>query len=169
LTQNSDKEKTSGGLVGKAVGKVKETIGSVTDNDDLAREGRLQQAQSDAETQAREAHAEANRRDAAAENHRELAETEEERQRLENEVASALSKRRAEAERRQTDANASIQAAERKAEVSEQRDSERSAAENSERRAEEAQIGAAQDALKLQRDARRLEDRADTVDPEENK
>jgi hypothetical protein len=41
-------------------------------------------------------------------------------------------------------------------------------ADSSERQAEAAQIGAAQQALKLQRKAKGLEDRADTVDPEED-
>ena len=47
-------ESTTGGLLGKVAGKAKEAVGSVVGNDDLAREGRLQQSQADADIEAAE-------------------------------------------------------------------------------------------------------------------
>ena len=41
-------ERTAGGLIGRAAGKLKEVVGERAGRDDLAREGRLQQAQADA-------------------------------------------------------------------------------------------------------------------------
>ena len=54
MSAKSD-EHTSGGLVGRVAGKLKEVIGDGAGSDDLAREGRLQQAQTDAELDARRA------------------------------------------------------------------------------------------------------------------
>ena len=49
LTDQENPKQTTGGLVGKVAGKAKEAAGSLVGNGDLAREGRLQQAQADAE------------------------------------------------------------------------------------------------------------------------
>src|SRR5205823_3462533 len=88
LTQKQDNERTVGGVVGKVVGKAKEFAGEATDRDELAREGRLQQAQSDTERDARRQAADAHRRDAEAQVRRQQVETDLERRSLENEVAS---------------------------------------------------------------------------------
>ena len=48
MTEPQTDERTTGGLAGKVAGKAKELAGELTNNDDLAREGRLQQAQGDA-------------------------------------------------------------------------------------------------------------------------
>ncbi len=48
----SENERTAGGVVGKLAGKAKATAGDVLGREDLAREGRLQEAQSDAEVEA---------------------------------------------------------------------------------------------------------------------
>jgi uncharacterized protein YjbJ (UPF0337 family) len=48
MTPPDDTQRTIGGLADKAVGKVKEALGQATDSHELAREGRLQQAQSEA-------------------------------------------------------------------------------------------------------------------------
>jgi len=61
LTDRDTTERTTSGVVGKGIGKLKEVAGSVTDRDDLAREGRLQQAQSDADLEAQAAAREARR------------------------------------------------------------------------------------------------------------
>ena len=55
MTEPETDERTSGGLAGKAAGKAKELAGEATRNDDLAREGRLQQAQGEAAEEAAEA------------------------------------------------------------------------------------------------------------------
>ena len=66
MTDPETPEDTSGGLVGKIAGKAKEVAGSLVGNDDLAREGRLQQAQSEAEADAARREAEAQQRRAEA-------------------------------------------------------------------------------------------------------
>ena len=45
-------ERTAGGVLGKIVGKAKAAAGTITGNDDLRREGNLQEARSDAEIEA---------------------------------------------------------------------------------------------------------------------
>ena len=66
MTDPEQRERTSGGVLGKVAGKAKELAGEATGNDDLAREGRLQQAQGDAEVDATKAAAEADQREAEA-------------------------------------------------------------------------------------------------------
>ncbi len=52
MADEEELELTREGLLGKLAGKAKEAAGSLVGNDDLAREGRLQQAQVDAEAEA---------------------------------------------------------------------------------------------------------------------
>ena len=77
-------EETAGGQLGKLAGKAKEAAGFVLGNEDLAREGRLQQAQVDAE--AEHAAAEAQQREAEAEVEAAKADNELERERLQTEL-----------------------------------------------------------------------------------
>jgi uncharacterized protein YjbJ (UPF0337 family) len=58
MSSDERPEEVGGGLAGKLAGKAKQAAGSVLGNDELAREGRLQETQADT---ARDA-----RRDAAA-------------------------------------------------------------------------------------------------------
>ena len=88
MTDQENPERTAGGLVGRIAGKAKEAAGSLIGNGDLAREGRLQQAQVDAEADAPRSDAEAQQRDAEAKLQADKTETEIERQRLQNEVAA---------------------------------------------------------------------------------
>ena len=73
---DQDNEQTTGGVAGKLAGKAKELTGSLVGNDDLAREGRLQQTQVAAEAEARGAAAEANQSAAEADLIREKKEAE---------------------------------------------------------------------------------------------
>ena len=50
VSDSETPETTTGGALGKVVGKAKEMVGKAIGEDDLAREGRLQQAQGEAET-----------------------------------------------------------------------------------------------------------------------
>ena len=52
MTEPETDERTTGGLAGKVVGKAKELAGELTNNEDLGREGRLQQAQGEAAIEA---------------------------------------------------------------------------------------------------------------------
>src|SRR3954454_11312901 len=47
-------EQVAGGALGKVAGRIKETAGEALGRDDLAREGRLQHAGADAESEARQ-------------------------------------------------------------------------------------------------------------------
>ncbi len=49
LSDQENSEPTAGGIVGALAGKAKQAAGSLVGNKDVAREGRLQQAQVDAE------------------------------------------------------------------------------------------------------------------------
>src|SRR5579884_2252017 len=162
-------QRTAGGLAGKVVGKAKEAIGSATGNDDLAREGRLQQIQGDAEREARESAAEAQRADAEAQLREERAETELERQRLENEVAAMQREQRAERDRAAAEQAAAADAARRQASAEAQERLERQQAERAEEQAERARLAAAQEEIRLQREARQAQERADAIDPEEDR
>jgi len=78
----SSEEEVTGGLAGRVAGKIKTAVGSVTGNDALEREGRLQDAHADAPGEARDEAAEARRAEAEADVEQRRAETEAERERL---------------------------------------------------------------------------------------
>src|SRR5690349_2101482 len=99
MTESDTDERTTGGLAGKAIGKAKEFAGELTNNDDLAREGRLQQAGADASIDAAEARTEAQQAEAEAQLEAEKAQTAEERARLEAEVEERRAEERAETAR----------------------------------------------------------------------
>ena len=62
----TDRERTAGGALGRLAGKIKEAAGAAAGRDELAREGRLQQARVDAEREANRLELEAARARAAA-------------------------------------------------------------------------------------------------------
>jgi uncharacterized protein YjbJ (UPF0337 family) len=103
MTNHETPEEVSGGLAGRLAGKAKQAAGAVLGDDALAREGRLQEASTDAERVAAREAADAREADAAADVERDRAEVAEERRRLQNEQAAAAqadaAERRAEQER----------------------------------------------------------------------
>jgi len=146
MTHRTESERTAGGLVGKVAGKTKELVGKLTGNEDLAREGRLQHAQGDADEQARRYEAQARREQAAADVAGESASVHAKQERLETEVGRREQHDQIDAQRRQAERNA----AER-----EQRAAAASAAEQ-------------HDAARLQDEAREAERRAAILDPKES-
>ena len=54
-----NKEEVAGGALGKVAGRLKEAAGDLLGNEEVAREGRLQEAGADAELEARECAAKA--------------------------------------------------------------------------------------------------------------
>src|ERR1700744_4179638 len=88
VSETNEREHTTGGILGRAVGKAKEVLGQTTDNDDLAREGRLQQAQSDADREASRAQRQADEQEQRAAVKERQAETERERRELENQISA---------------------------------------------------------------------------------
>ena len=159
-------ERTSGGLLGKLAGRVKESAGSVTGNEELAREGRLQRAQSEAELEANRRAQEARQRQDQAELERERTETELERERLQNEVAEQERGLRAERDREEAERRAQAEEQQAKAQAERERAVRESAAEAAAQRAESERLEAAKQEIRLEQEARRAEAEADAVDPE---
>jgi uncharacterized protein YjbJ (UPF0337 family) len=168
LTDPETSEKTAGGPIGKLVGKAKEATGGLSGNDDLAREGRLQQAQVDAQAQADAQTAEAEQRDAEASLQRQQAEVELERQRLQNEVSAQEREDRIERDRQEAERQAQADAQRQRASAESQRHAQESAASDSEERAERERVAAAEAAIRLEQQARRAETEAQIIDPKEN-
>ena len=92
-------------------GKAKELAGELANNDDLAREGRLQQAQGETAVEAAEARTQAQQADAAAQLEEDKVETAEERQRLEAEIEQRRAETAAEADREQAEEHSVKEAA----------------------------------------------------------
>ena len=110
MTDQQNSEQTAGGLVGRIAGKAKEAAGSLVGDRDLAREGRLQQAQVDAEAEAGHEAAESRQREAEASLEAEKTETETELDRLQNEVAAQEREQRIERERQEAEREAQSEA-----------------------------------------------------------
>jgi uncharacterized protein YjbJ (UPF0337 family) len=155
-------------LVGKLAGKAKEAAGSLTGNDELAREGRLQQAQVDAETDAAHHAGEAQQRANEAALAREKNETELERQRLENEIAAQERERQAERTRQQAEREASAEAQRQQADAESQRAAQESTAEEAVQRAERERLAIAKEEIRLEQRAREAEANANAMDTKEN-
>lgn len=100
MPQNTGEE-VAGGLAGKLIGKVKQAAGDLVDNDELKREGTLQEAQGDAEVEAREREAQARAASEKADLEGEQLDNEAERARLRIEVEEASRRAEADAERQE--------------------------------------------------------------------
>lgn len=91
-----EQEATAGGTIGKLTGRAKELAGAVLGRDDLHREGKLQQVQSEAEKDAATLAAEAKQKESEVELEQEKAGTAAERRQVEIEAAEIESEERAE-------------------------------------------------------------------------
>jgi uncharacterized protein YjbJ (UPF0337 family) len=163
----TETERTAGGLVGKVVGKAKEALGTVTDHDDLAREGRLQQAHSETELDAHRTTAQAREQEARGALREREAEVEAERRRLHNEVAADHREEQVERETRQAEQRASAQATQERVAAEAELESQGRAAQASVEAAEQSRIAAAHEANRLEREAHEADRRADNIDPTE--
>jgi len=134
----NERESTTGGPLGKLAGRAKEAAGSILGREDLQREGKLQQVQSEAEREAAERAAEAEQKEREAELAEERAEVESERREVELEAGKAAADERAER-----------QLAEEK------------------RAAAAEQAGGRREAAEAEQEARRAERAAAAVDPRE--
>ena len=153
-------ERTSGGVIGKVVGKAKRVLGVAADRDRLAGEGRLQEAKSEAELGARHSAERARERERRAALDARAVQREADRTRLENRVLADQRAADIEAVWRQENADAALQAdRQRAAAESEERD-QHAGAERSVQAAERANVAAAEDANQLEREATAAEDRA---------
>ena len=152
----TDHEETTGGPLGRVAGKIKEAAGSAVGNDDLAREGRLQQARVDAEREASAEAAEARQAEAEAQLEADRAQSAEERARLQTELSAAERERAAERDRRQAEQAADAQAVR-----------ESAAAEADRAHGEAAARAQEREAQRLELEAARARAAADAIDPEE--
>jgi uncharacterized protein YjbJ (UPF0337 family) len=168
MSDSQTNERVTGGLVGKVAGKAKELAGELTDREDLAREGRLQQAQTEAQLDAQRAAADARQAEQEAELEREKAETRAERLELEAEVEKRRRAERAEVDREQAEDLAETRAEQEIQQASAERIAEERAAEaqveHGEARAEQKD----EEALRMEQQARQAERKADALDPEED-
>ena len=103
---DEQEEKTATGPVGRIVGKVKEVAGSVTGNERLEREGRIQRAQAAAEDEAREIEKQAAHARQQAELEEERHATEHERERIAADLAAASREAAIERDREQAERRA---------------------------------------------------------------
>jgi uncharacterized protein YjbJ (UPF0337 family) len=168
LTDQANTERTTGGLVGKLAGKAKEAAGSLVGDSDMAREGRLQQAQSDAEAAASRFHEEAALREQEAELAEEKTEAELERQRLENEVAAQEREQQIAQDRQQAEREARVEAGDEQAEAERARAAQASVAESTAERGERERLAAAKEEIRLEQQAREAEAHAAATDSKEN-
>ena len=167
MADSESTETTAGGLLGRVVGKAKAAVGALVGNDDLQREGNLQQAQSEAEgraeTEARAA--ELRRQELSVEEQR--AEAAAERDRLRTELdAEDLKERIAQrevAEEREIAAAAALEkTAISKREALQERASDATeTAARHRREADELEIA------RLEHEAKKAERTAAAIDPEE--
>ncbi len=169
LTEEERPERTAGGLLGAIAGKAKKVAGELAGNDNLAREGRLQQARVDAESEASRRADEARQHEAEADLQAEQAETESERERLEAEIASQTRAQQIERDREAAQHQAEADAREQAAAAERRRAARESAAESAEGLAERERMATAAEAIRLEQQARQAESNADSIDEKETK
>ncbi len=167
MSEDANSERTAGGVVGKVVGKAKEALGGAIENEDLAREGRLQQAQSETELEAaREAEKARAHEDEAVLRERQT-EIAAQRDQLRNEVAANQREAEIDRDRHQAEQRAAIDAEHERnaADAAQARD--HGAAEQSVKAAENGRVAATQEANRLEGEAAAAERRAEDLDPKE--
>jgi uncharacterized protein YjbJ (UPF0337 family) len=152
VTNPETPERTRGGVAGRLAGRFKEVAGSMLGHDDLAREGRLQQAQVEAEADAKVA---ATRADQA------------ERERLENELDARERQELIARERRIAERAADAVARREVAEADARGRLQERGADLAERAAEAERLATAHAASELERRAAVAEGTADEIDPED--
>jgi uncharacterized protein YjbJ (UPF0337 family) len=167
LSGTDSDEKTTGGVFGKVAGKAKELAGELTHNDELAREGRLQQAQSEASVEAAADRSEASVAEAQADVVEQRQAVTEERGRIEAELERTRAEQQAETDRELAEKLAVVQEA---AEVGQAESVKAEQAERAEARIDEAETEEQRknrEALELEQQARAAESKADALDPKE--
>jgi uncharacterized protein YjbJ (UPF0337 family) len=167
VNEDANSERTAGGVVGKVVGKAKEALGGAIENEDLAREGRLQQAQSEAELEARREAEKARAHEDQAIIRERQTEIAGQRDQLRNEVAANQREAEIDRDRRQAEHRAAIDAERERAATYAEQARDRGAAEQIVKAAENGRVATTQEANCLEREAAAAERRADDLDPRE--
>ena len=163
----NENEQVAGGILGKVAGKAKEIAGEVTRNDELAREGRLQQAHVEAEAEAAVELVEAEQEEAAAALVAERDEAEIERQRLLAEKAQLEREKAIDARAAAAERDAERKAAAEKQAVAKKEAMQEKVADTLEGAARRDRAVAGAEVNALEREARKAELVADVIDPEE--
>ena len=165
MTEND--QKTAGGLIGRLAGKTKETAGSLTGDDDHAREGRLQQEAVSAKDEAQERAAKARQAEQQAELAEDRARNEQRRKELENELTAEQREEQAARDRASAEADAVAEERQRERQAETERELQENAASATETRAAVDEVHDLQDAASLEAEARRAEARAEAIEDEE--
>ena len=160
-------ERTAGGPLGRLAGKAKQLVGSALGEEDLAREGRLQEARVDADADAQRAAEEARLSEEHSELEAQKVEAEAERERLQAEVDAKRREEEIERERQETERRAAEEALQNQRAAEADRNAEAAAAAEIARRGESELVAGARTATALEQEAERAEARADAIDPEE--
>lgn len=159
-------ETTAGGVIGQIVGKAKSAVGSLLGKDDLEREGNLQQAQAEAEVDARreEQAAELRRHEAAVSE--QLADAVAERERLLVEIESEDRKEHIDETAARRESEIALSANQQKAAIEQRESLELRAADATEEAAVHRKAAQVAEAARLEQAAAHAERAADTIDPE---
>jgi uncharacterized protein YjbJ (UPF0337 family) len=159
-------ESTAGGLIGQVVGKAKSAVGSLLRNENLKREGNLQQAQAEAEADAARERQAARLRleDAAVKEQRAAAAAE--RDRLQTELAADDLHEHIELTEAQREREIALSANQQQAAIEHREALKQRAADVTEEAALHRRAAEAADVAKLERAAAEAERVADTIDPE---
>jgi uncharacterized protein YjbJ (UPF0337 family) len=167
VNEDANSERTAGGLVGRVVGKAKEALGGAIENEDLAREGRLQQAQSEAELEARREAEKARAHEEQAITRERQTEIAGQRDQLRNHVAANQREAEIDRDRRQSEDRAAIDAERERDAADAEQARDHGITEQTVKAAENGRVAAAQQANRLEREAAAAERRAENLDPKE--
>ena len=166
MTDPESSETTAGGVVGRLVGKAKSAAGALVGNEDLQREGNLQQARVEADADAeRERRAAELRAEEVAVTER-RAEAAAERDRLRAEVEAEERKERAHDDEVRREREIAVDAAGEQAAVEQREELQERVADAAEISALERRATEAADVARLEAEARNAELTAETIDPE---
>lgn len=166
MSETERTEKTAGGLLGQIVGKAKAAVGSLVGNEDLQREGNLQNAHAEAEVLAERERQEAEQRKQEATVAEQRAEAAAERDRLRAELEAEERREKIEEAAARTEASLAADAARKKATADAREATQEAAADAAERAAMQRRAADNAAARKLEEEARRAELEADTIAPE---
>jgi uncharacterized protein YjbJ (UPF0337 family) len=166
MSEPESAETTAGGAVGHVLGKLKSAVGSLVGNDELQREGNLQQAQVESEAEA------VHEREGAALRREELdvverkAEAAAERERLQAEVDTEDRKERIEQDAAQREHEIAVGAAREQSAIEQYEAATHQTAESLEVDAVRRRAQNGVEIARLEQAARQAELKADTIDPE---
>jgi uncharacterized protein YjbJ (UPF0337 family) len=168
MTDPESPERTAGGLLGDVVGKAKSAVGSLFGNEDLQREGNLQQAQVEAEADAERAGqvAELQNQEALVVEQRAAAAAE--RDRLRGELEAEATTQRLEEDKVRRARQVAADAAAKQADIQERAQRQERVAETVEAAALRRRAEQAAEAARLEQAAAAAERSADIIDPEEH-